>query len=764
MLFYLIPRTSIRSVLAGLVLFLLIYSLGPSMLAAQPSPSNLVPRFSMESTPLHLERPTNAGAFVNVVGRKSAMFGYENRTFEAWVYPLKLIRDFKLSVQIADYPGTFDGLSMMAHIDVRPEATTITYRHAAFTIRQIMYAPVDEMGVIMLLDIDTVRPLELTVSFRPDLRLMWPAGLMTGNLGWDATRERYSIVEETRRFVGVIGSPGARDISVMPYQEEPQDIPTSFVLSIDPDEAKSNLYPIVLAGAVNGYEAAHETYDRLLANAAPLYNQNVTYYNELLERTIEFETPDERLNEAYDWARIGIEKGLATNPYLGTGFVAGYRTAGNSERPGFAWYFGRDALWTAYALTAEGDFANSRTALDFLAQFQRDDGKIPHEISQSASLLPWFDDYPYAWSSADATPMYIIAHADLYRSSGDRAYLERHWPSLKRAFEFTRTTDTDGDGLIENFNRPDGPDFGHGWVEGGELYPAKEELYMQGLWLQACADMASLADLLGEPDVATAARAAAARTKEATEANYWNEEAGHYAFSSENSGDAFWFEDTVLPGVPMWWGVLDEARAQLTVDHLGAASLATDWGARILSAESDRYDPLSYHNGSVWPLFTGWASMGAYTYDRAHVGYQALMATALLTRQDALGYVTELLSGDYNTAFGRSSHHQVWSEAMVITPALRGMIGYHVTSGGQVLHLGPQVPVDWDTFAVRQLKTGDATYDFVAERSLGEDRYTLTRTSDNQASQLAFAPALPLDAIVTDITVDGQVHDIAFCQ
>src|SRR5439155_1434052 len=84
--------------------------------------------------------------------------------------------------------------------------------------------------------------------------------------------------------------------------------------------------------------------------------------------------------------------------------LAGFRTSGESERPGFAWLFGRDALWTALALDAEGDVAATRTALDFLKKYQRADGKIPHEISQSAAFIPWFTDYPYPWNSADATP------------------------------------------------------------------------------------------------------------------------------------------------------------------------------------------------------------------------------------------------------------------------------------------------------------------------------------------------------------------------
>ena len=67
--------------------------------------------------------------------------------------------------------------------------------------------------------------------------------------------------------------------------------------------------------------------------------------------------PDPALQQAYDWARISTVQGVVNNPYLGTGLVAGYRTSGVGQRPGFAWFFGRDSEWTSFALNAEGDFA-----------------------------------------------------------------------------------------------------------------------------------------------------------------------------------------------------------------------------------------------------------------------------------------------------------------------------------------------------------------------------------------------------------------------
>jgi hypothetical protein len=317
---------------------------------------------------------------------------------------LKLIDDFKLSFQLQGYPLEIDGAQIATGIAVRPESTTFTYSHAGFTVRQTVFAPVDEPGIVMLLDVQSVLPLTVIGSFRPRLKLMWPAGLMTNNVGWDEKDQVYSLTEESKRFAAVIGTPGARDVSLMPYQEEPRDVPVRFVVDVAPDAARMHLLPIVIAGSVEGRDKAKETYDRLLGTARALYESNVAYYRSLEERTLTVETPDERLDTALRWAKVGVDKGVATNPLLGTGLVAGFRTSGESERPGFAWMFGRDALWTSLAIHSYGDFPAAKTALEFLRKLQRDDGKIPHEISQSATLVPWFKDYEYPWASAVRRP------------------------------------------------------------------------------------------------------------------------------------------------------------------------------------------------------------------------------------------------------------------------------------------------------------------------------------------------------------------------
>ena len=277
------------------------------------------------------------------------------------------------------------------------------------------------------------------------------------------------------------------------------------------------------------------------------------------------------------------------------------------------------------------------------------------------------------------------------------------------------------------------------------------------------------------------------------EATYWRADRGFYAFataqprrsppiaepgpnretpagaaSTRSRNAPLVDEDTVLPAVPMWWRRPRRSRAESEIDHLGSAAMATDWGARLLSNRSALYDPLSYHYGSVWPLFTGWAATGAYRYGRPHVGYQALMANALLTYVGALGYVTELLSGDFATPFGRSSHHQIWSEAMVVAPLVRGLLGIETTDAGGTLRLAPMLPANWDRLTLRGVSAGAVRYDVAVERSPGRMLLRFVRREPGAPAaatpkRLVIAPALPLDARVQRVTVNGTVvkHEAA---
>jgi hypothetical protein len=141
---------------------------------------------------------------------------------------------------------------------------------------------------------------------------------------------------------------------------------------------------------------------------------------------------------------------------------------------------------------------------------------------------------------------------------------------------------------------------------------------------------------------------------------------------------------------------------------------------------------------------------------RPHVGFQALMANALLTDAGALGSVTELLSGDFQAPLGRSSHHQIWSLAMVAAPLLRGLLGIEATDAGTRLRFAPRLPADWDRVSVGNVVAGAGRYDLALERRPGRLTLTAERRSGSGEITFGFAPALALDARVRSAEVDGR--------
>ena len=423
---------------------------------------------------LELSRPVRPWEFLSSVGERAGLLGNEAGNFEAWVYPLKILRDFHLRFLVDGHVVPAEALART--LTVRPESSTILYAGDTFSVRETFFVPVHEPGAVIIIEVETASPLDVQVEFERDFQLEWPAAV-GGTYGhWDPAMNAFYFGEEQKKFSALVGSPTAGEVHEEYDTNYSSAKESSFHLGVISKGKETRV--VVIAGSVHGQAEAEATYHRLESSYAALLKESADYFRAYLDNTVSVDLPDRQLQQSYDWARVSVLQGLVSNPYLGTGLIAGYRTSGGSQRPGFAWFFGRDSLWTALALDAEGDFGTTRTALDFLNKYQRADGKVPHEISQGANFVPWFTDYPYPYASADATPLYIIAMNDYVVASGDVAFAQQKWDSLWKAYQFLLST-YDAQGLPQNFG------IGHGWVEGGPLLPVHTELYQSALGAEA---------------------------------------------------------------------------------------------------------------------------------------------------------------------------------------------------------------------------------------------------------------------------------------
>jgi glycogen debranching enzyme len=351
-------------------------------------------------------------------------------------------------------------------------------------------------------------------------------------------------------------------------------------------------------------------------------------------------------------------------------------------------------LWTLYAVNSYGDFQLSREAMDFLLVHQRADGKMMHEYSQTAELVDWVH-LPYLYAAADSTPLFVMQMADYVRASGDVGYLREHWDNVKRAYAFTRAHTTNG--VYDNSQ-------GTGWVEEWLPKMPQQEIYLAALDEQSSDAMGQLAKLMGDQALVSEATQQAKTARDYL-ATYRNPD-GFYSFSHSKDG-SFDKQRTIFPAVAWWSGSLELPQADAMLDEWASPKFATDWGARSMAVGEETYDPLSYHHGSVWPLYTGWASLAQYRADRPQQGFASLEHNVQLTWLQDPGAVTEVLSGQFYQPLGRSSSHQLWSSAMVLSPAVRGLFGLEADALTGRLRVDPKLPAEWSEASVRNVPFGN---------------------------------------------------------
>jgi glycogen debranching enzyme len=656
----------------------------------------------------------------SVIGPRGALLGQQDGGFEAWIFPWKILSHMRITAEMNDYAVPIDVNQQAATIDVQPGHTTITFSHANFTVRETLFAPQDApdgAGALAFYQIQAVRSMTLTFSFTPEMLRMWPAlsddrsspeWVKTGQSGF------YVLHLNFPDHAAAVAMPTSTYGILAPYQERPTNYPLQFVIHFNPATDGDRLYPLLMT---TGETAATSATPALAARLEALdegfqasYNATQKHFEEFSRQHLSIDTPDQKLNQAFTWAEVAIDQlRVQTTPsHAETALVAGFYTSGDSARPGFGWYFGRDALWTLYAVNSYGDYQLTRDELNFLFKRQSPEGKIIHEWAQTADLVDW-KSLPYAYASADANPLLLMASNDYLKVSGDKQFIETNWEALQRTWNFETSHDSDGDGIYENTE-------GSGWVESWPPGMPHQEIYLAALDQQASTAMAELATATGHTEIAQQAALRASKIGAAIEKEYLLPGGGFYAFSRNANGSVD-SSPTIFPSVASWDGSYQLQHAQPMFDRWAAQEFSTDWGTRDLSPTVAFFDPISYHQGTVWPLYTGWVAVSEYRNGRSLSGYAHLMQNADLTWAQDPGAVTELLSGEFFAPLGRSTSHQLWSSAMVISPVLRGLFGLDWDAAGNKLTVTPSLPAEWDRATLHHVPLAGGSVDVEITRS-----------------------------------------------
>jgi glycogen debranching enzyme len=355
--------------------------------------------------------------------------------------------------------------------------------------------------------------------------------------------------------------------------------------------------------------------------------------------------------------------------------------------PWFMTIFGRDALITSLqTLPLEPELARSTLRVLAATQAREDDperdaepGKIVHEIRRGKTALAWTDRY---YGSVDATPLFLVLLSEVWRWTADDGLVQELEEAARRALAWLDGPgDRDGDGFVEYCRRaPHGFD-NQTWKDspvsmvfhdGSHACPPIAPVEVQGYVYDAKLRAAELArEVWADVTLAAGLERGAAGLRERFDAEFWLAERGFYALALDGEKRPL---DVLASnmGHLLWSGIVLPERVEEVARALVAPPLYSGWGVRTLAADEPAYDPLAYHNGSVWPHDNSLIAAGLARLGRAREAEQVVRATFeaaahVAYRLPELFAGFERTAGDPPREFPSAAQPQAWAAG---TPAL----------------------------------------------------------------------------------------------
>lgn len=408
--------------------------------------------------------------------------------------------------------------------------------------------------------------------------------------------------------------------------------------------------------------------------------------------------------------------------------------------PWFSTAFGRDALITAFQ-TLWLDPELARGVLRFLAAHQAtgvdpandaEPGKILHEMRRGEMAETGEVPFRHYYGSVDSTPLFVMLAGAYFQRTGDLGTVHEIWPNLEAALQWIADHgDRDGDGFLEYGRRTEDGLLNQGWKDSfdsishadgrlaeGPIAVCEVQAYAFG----ALESAAAVAEALGKTGRAASLREKARELAVRFDLAFWCEDLGSYALALDGEK---------LPcrvrasnaGHALWTGIARPERAERLVRTLMCPSSFSGWGVRTLAATEARFNPMSYHNGSVWPhdnalIATGFARYG-FKAEAARI-FEALFNASTyieLRRLPELFCGFPRLRGKGPTLYPVACSPQAWA-AVAPIGLIAACLGLSFDTKEDCIEMrAPMLPEFLDVLTLRNVAIGDAHMDFIIRRA-----------------------------------------------